>query len=169
MTKQILKTITTIILFIGLTIVVHGQEVQFSRALITSGGSSSGGKPVNVTRWRIGQINVITLSASEIGMAFGELEKASRSPEISDILNFKVFPNPVTDILKVQYNMQETGKYAYELIDFTGRKLIVSNPVTVMPGQVSEINLKGFAPAFYMLRIIPGDTEPDIIYKITKL
>jgi hypothetical protein len=155
----------TILLLIGL--VSFSQEVQFAPAVISSGGSSNSGNSVNLSRWRIGQINVVTFP-SENALLQPSVITTTLSIESSTEWSASIYPNPVNSVLKVRFDLESKGEFAFEIFDVTGRKLISQNARQILPGQVAELDLTGLTPAMYLLKIIPSEEGVQKQFKITK-
>jgi hypothetical protein len=157
-----------IILFISALLlsglVSFSQDVQFSPAIISSGGSSHSNGAVTLSRWRIGQINVVTIPTDEVALKQAEIVPST----LPDDWSASVYPNPVTNRLKIQFDTDYPGEYAFELTDITGRKLIAEKARLILPGQVEELDLSGLTPALYLLKIIHSKESSQKLFKITK-
>ena len=155
-----------ILLFSGL--VSPGQEVQFSPAVVSAGGSSSPGGAVNLSRWRIGQINVVTFPSAENIPKQATIAASALSERPIEEWSVTVYPNPVNTLLNVRFDMESRGEFTLELYDVRGRKLIAENALIILPGQVAEIDLTGLKPALYLLKVIPSVQGTQKLFKITK-
>jgi hypothetical protein len=140
------------------------QEVQFSPAVIPSGGGSSSSHNINLSRWRIGEIHVITLPTEDFTFKQAEIVTSVLSDDWSAL----VYPNPVFDLLKVRIETNSAREFRIEISDITGRKIKGEKAMIVFPGQVQELNLAGLTPAQYLLKIIPPDEGVVKLFKITK-
>lgn len=145
--------------FSGVTLLA--QNVQFPREVISSGGGNSSSGSVNLTRWRIGQINVVTIPTGE-----DVATTISENPVEDWTVN--VYPNPVNTLLNVRFDMESRGEFNLELYDVNGRKIIAENGLIILPGQVAEIDLTGLTPALYLLKVIPVTQGSQKLFKITK-
>jgi hypothetical protein len=159
--NKILLLISLLLCF-GLT--SFSQEVQFSPVVIPSGGGSSSSHAVNLSRWRIGEIHVITIPNDEIAFKQAEIFPSA----LPDDWSASVYPNPVNNLLKVRFDMDISGEYAFEITDITGRKLMGEKARLVFPGKVEELNVAGLTPAVYMLKIIPSGEGTVRLFKIAK-
>jgi len=156
----------TILLLIGL--VSHSQEVQFSPAVVSAGGSSNSGNPVNLSRWRIGQINVVTFPSAENITKQATIAASALSEMPIEEWSVTVYPNPVNTFLNLHFDMESRGEFTLEIYDVSGRKLIAENKLIILPGQVAEIDLTGLTPALYLLKVIPSVQGTQKLFKITK-
>jgi len=144
--------------------VSFSQEVQFSAAIITSGGSSHQKEAVTISRWRIGQINVLTVPSGEVLLKQAEKSLTDDSEEWSVC----VYPNPVNMMLNVHFDIESRGKYTLEIYDMKGSKILSKNNLIILPGQEEELELADLKPALYLLKVIPYEKGNFKIYKITK-
>jgi len=145
-----------------------GQDVQFSQAVVAAGGSSNMGNAVNLSRWRIGQINVVTLPSAENITKQATITTTTHSERPIEDWSVTVYPNPVNTLLNVHFDMVSQGEFTLEIYDVSGRKLIAENARIILPGQVAEIDLTGLTPALYLLKVIPSAQGTQKLFKITK-
>ena len=158
------NVILLISLFLSFGLSSFSQEVQFSPVVIPSGGGSPSSHAVNLSRWRIGEIHVITLPTEDFA-----LKKAEVIPTIlPDEWIGLVYPNPVNNLLKVSIETNSTREFQFEISDITGRKHVKENATIVFPGQVVELNLSELTPAIYLLKITPHGEGTIKQFKITK-
>lgn len=149
-------------------IVLFGQEVQFPRAVISSGGGNFSSNAVNLTRWRIGQINVVTITLDGNLLKQATISESAPSEKPVEEWSVDVYPNPVNSMLNVHFNIESQREFTLEIYDMTGRKLIAEDDLTIAPGQVSEIDLTRLTPAFYLLKVIPAIQGTQKLFKIIK-
>jgi hypothetical protein len=161
-----------IILFISVLLlsglVSFSQDVQFSPAIISSGGSSNSNGGVTLSRWRIGQINVITLPSDENAQKMAMVVHSIQPDASPSDWTVTLFPNPVQSKLNVRFDMADEKEFAFELFDVTGRKMMSEKKGIIFPDQVTELDLSQFAPALYLLKILPSGEGPFKQFKITK-
>ena len=155
----------SVLLLTGL--VSFSQEVQFSPVVISSGGSSNSTNSVNFSRWRIGQINVVTLPY-ENAQKQSSVLSTNLPIELTTGWSASIYPNPVSDMLKVRFEMESKGEFSFEIFDVTGRKLFSQNARQILPGQIAKLDFTGLTPALYLLKIIPSGEGVQQQFKITK-
>jgi len=160
------KTLLIAILLLS-GLVSPGQEVQFSPAVVSAGGSSTQGNAVNLSRWRIGQIIVVTFPAENVQKQASEFS-TTLPQESTNGWSVTAYPNPFSSLLKVRFDMDSKGEFAFEIFDITGRKIITQNTRQILPGQIAELDLTGLTPAMYLLKIIPSGDGVQQQFKITK-
>lgn len=173
MKKKLLKILlkklslfSIILFFSGITLL--GQNVQFPREVISSGGGNSSSGSVNLTRWRIGQINVVTIPTGEDRLKQGTVVATAISENPVEDWTVNVYPNPVNTLLNIRFDIESPGEFTLELYDVRGSKIITQNDLTILPGQVAKIDLTGLTPALYLLKIIPAAQGTQKLFKITK-
>jgi hypothetical protein len=163
--KKILLLFSVLLTF-GLF--AYSQDVQFSPAVIPSGGGSSSTQAVNLSRWRIGQINVVTLPSDENAQKMATVAHTILPDDSPSDWRVTLFPNPVQGELNIRFDMDSKGEYAFEIFDVTGRKMITQKARIIFPGQITELDLSGLTPALYVLKIIPSGEGSHRQFKITK-
>jgi hypothetical protein len=77
--------------------------------------------------------------------------------------NVTVYPNPVTDKLRVNIASTDGGTYAVRVIDMAGRILQSSSYNVPVGGQVVEVSLKQFSGGVYIVHVL--DNENNILLK----
>ena len=162
------KIFLLIFIFLSSGLFSFSQEVQFSPAVISAGGGSSSTHAVNLSRWRIGQINVITLPSDEDAKKVATVPQTTLPDNISSDWNVTLFPNPVQSKLNLRFDMDNEGEYAFEIFDVTGRKMMAEKAGIIFPGQTTELDLSLLAPALYLLKITPSEEDSFKQFKITK-
>lgn len=153
------------LLFSGITLC--GQEVQFPRSVVSAGGGNTSSGSVNLTRWRIGQINVVTFNSGNT-LKQGTAEVTTIPESADEHWKVNVYPNPVNTVLNLHFDMEAQGEFTLEVYDVRGSKIIAENGLTVLPGQVAKLDLAGLTPALYLLKVIPAEQGTQKLFKITK-
>lgn len=144
--------------------------------LNASGGTTTSGG--NVFDWSIGEMTMVTsITASNIVVTQGVLQPADavassvkNTAQLADQL--KVFPNPATSLINVQYASPTDGELTCKLSDMAGR-LIITQTYTITAGTVTElVDVSGLAAATYLLEVSLKSATAErssITYKIDKL
>jgi hypothetical protein len=148
-------------------LVSTGQDVQFPRAIVSAGGGNPTSGSVNLTRWRIGQINVVTFN-SENALKQGTVAATAIPESAAGDWKVNVYPNPVNTVLNIHFELEAQGEFNLEVYDVRGSKIIVENGLTILPGQVAKLDLTGLTPALYLLKVIPAEQGTQKLFKITK-
>ena len=150
--KKFLSTI--LVVMVGLH--MFGQEIQFPPSIIAAGGSSEG-STVNLSRWRLAPIHVITIP-----------ERMDYLNEDTD-WNVSVYPIPTEDHLYLQFELPEQRKLYIQITDMSGRVIFVQEPKPYINGSKIELNVSQYSPEMYLLRVCSPDQTSEKIYRFQKL
>ena len=80
-------------------------------------------------------------------------------------MKITVFPNPATDFVNLEMQVQSNTGYFYQLFDSNG-KCLKNEKITSVK---SEINLIGFARTTYILNVYSSDQKVLKSFKIIKI
>ena len=133
--------------------------VQAQNTISSSGGNASGGG--GTVSYSIGEVVYTRLTGIN-----GSVSQGVQQPfEISIItaiegaelisLEFRIYPNPVSEILKLRTENYEIENLRYQLYDINGN-ILLSNKVEINETNISMQNL---ISATYLLKIIQGNKE----------
>lgn len=152
---------TLIIVFVLLTIVFasYAQEVEINEPVVATAGNDQNLEkkaPVNISKWRLGEVYVLTLPLNEI------------KSNSEDGWRPEVFPNPFYELLSIAFKTNEHGAYTIRVSDISGKRTWFTENKTVFPNQVIELNLGSLDPAIYLLTIIPEKRDKKWVTKIQK-
>jgi len=164
---MLMKKMLFIVILLLSVLVSPGQEVQFSPAVVSAGGGNSSSASVNLTRWRIGQINVVTFP-SENALKQGTVVAKVIPESPAEDWTVNVYPNPVNTVLNLHFELEAKGEFNLEIYDVRGSKIISENGLIILPGQVIKIDLTRLKPALYLLKVIPAEQGTQKLFKITK-
>lgn len=78
-------------------------------------------------------------------------EEAAAANEKAGIAKF--YPNPVINVLHVQFNTLPAGEYSLTLTDINGRIILRKNNIHNSGKSSADIDMSSFAPGIYMLTI----------------
>ena len=78
------------------------------------------------------------------------------------------YPNPVSDYLNIQFNIEKSGTFNAEIMDMTGKKLWISNLPAITPKEIITVDFSNFRRGVYLLRITTPDQKVNKVYKIQK-
>ncbi len=130
-----------------------GSTLQAQNAIPASGGNASGGG--GTVSYSVGQVVYTTNTGTGSSVAQGvqqpyEISVPTTLEEAKGIsLEMVVYPNPVTDLLRLKVENYETENLRYHLYDINGNVLI-SNKVE---GKDSDISMQNFLPSVYFLKV----------------
>jgi len=152
----------------------RGQSIGPS-ILNTSGGY--GTIAGNDYEWSVGELAMVntytsaavTVTQGLLQPAYGSLGVAKTQPVVSGL---RVFPNPSSAIVNVQYSSPGSGIMNYRVMDVTGQ-LLQTGSVKLVPGvNTQQVNISTFAEGNYMLEVecsVTGMAAQQMSYKIQKL
>ena len=164
------KILLFLLLFPGF-ILTRGQ-VQLNPTVISSAGGYAEATNISLA-WTLGELAVSTLSTTGMILTQGfqqpfllDVGNAIDDPEFRWSVN--AYPNPVTDVLNLRFNIDKTMDLQLELYDITGKKLTIKRLPSVMPGGRETLDFSGFRDGIYILKITSEKQKVRKIYKIQK-
>ena len=80
----------------------------------------------------------------------------------SDVSAIVAYPNPVRDLLNVNFTSSKSEKYAIKITDMTGRVVFGDENTSAEGENHVELDVKGLASGIYMLNFQMGDTNEQI-------
>jgi len=160
-----MKKIYFILLFICSSSLLFSQNTQ--QNVIASSGGNIQNSNVNVS-WTLGEVVISTLEGSSViltqGFHQGDYTITSTGyTRLSDI-TLSLYPNPARDFINVDVKTDKTGSYRVELIDVSGKVLVNK----AFYSNLFKVNLRGFSPSIYYLRITDEKGKFLGSYKILK-
>ena len=144
-----------LIVILGLPMLA--QDISFPSAIVSAGGSTGDENPVNLSRWRIGQVHVLTIP----------IDQSTRENDLD--WNVTVFPNPVHDFLQLEFELPETRDLFLKVTDIAGRVIFIQEARPFITGSISELNMSKYPPALYLLQISSPDLKSQRVLRIQKL
>lgn len=159
MRKPLRKTVLTFILvFYFITLFAQESTVSSGNSFSSSSGSIT---------YSIGQVSYITNTGSNGSTSQGvqqpyEIYVLSSSDKITD-LNIKVFPNPVNDILTLQYSNYTNEKIDFQILNIEGKLIQFEN----MTSSEAQIDFRSLASGEYYVKVTDGFKELKV-FKIVK-
>ena len=152
---------------------VWGQSIGPS-TLNAAGGTAVIG--TNEFDWSVGEMTMVsTFSSSSIIVTQGVLQPAESTVGVPNITSLtkqlKVFPNPASSVVNIEYTSAANGTLAYRLLDMNGKVVSKQKVNTTNGTTTTQINLQEVACASYMLEVtVNPDTKAESIsYKIQKI
>jgi len=73
-------------------------------------------------------------------------------------LSLKFFPNPVNDVLNVEYSGNPLKEMQLEICDITGKKVSVSRFTNLEGGQTISVNVSSLRKGIYLMKLVSGKT-----------
>jgi len=142
--------------------------------------NAAGGSTVvsgNEFEWSVGEMALVsTFSSSSIVVTQGVLQPFDGTTKVAENTTLrqqlKVFPNPATSVVNVEYTSATHGTISCRLLDLTG-KVINNTTIDIKPGTNNgQIDVSPLACATYMLEVSlnsGSSTSDRTTYKIQKL
>jgi hypothetical protein len=150
-----------LVVMVGLT--MFGQEVRFPSAIVSAGGGSEG-SAVNLSRWRLAPVHVITLNIDEKVKS----DLKSISLPVTD-WKVSIYPNPVGDYFNLEFELQEQREFFLKITDLAGRVTFIQEARTFLNGATVEHNVSNYSAGIYLLQIASPDLSSQKVYRIVKL
>lgn len=144
------------VVIIGLPMLA--QEIRFPSAIVAAGGSSQDGSSIGFSRWRMGQVHVLTLPDEKTKEKIKELD-----------WSITIYPNPVEDILFLEFELPEAKEFSLRITDAAGRVIFIQEGRIFINGSNDEIDMSRYVPALYLLQISSPDLRSQKVYRIQKL
>ena len=156
-----MKHLSLTISFVLLGLTLFAQEVQFPSAIIAAGGGSLEENSITFSKWRIGQVYVITLSDNF---------RIDDPDDLQQDWQVLILPNPVEDFLHLEFVLPEEHKELFiKILDISGRVLFTQEARTFINGSTDEIDMSRYKPALYRLQIFSPDLKSQKIYRVQKI
>lgn len=146
------------------------QSVQLSPTVIASAGNYSEAGGISLS-WTLGEVAVSTLSNGNLVLTQGFQQSFledvgfSMDPILWQII---AYPNPVTDELRIQFDVPDPTDFLVEIQDVTGRLLSQEQYKQVIPGDVVPVEMSSFREGIYFFRISTSDRKQVRVISITK-
>ncbi len=146
-------------------------QVQLTPTVISSAGGYTETADISLA-WTLGELAVSTLSTTDMILTQGFQQpflldiNAIDDPEFNWSVN--AYPNPVSEILNLRFNIDKTMDLQLELYDITGKKLFIKMLPSIMPGGRETLDFSGFRDGIYILKITSEKQKVRKIYKIQK-
>jgi hypothetical protein len=160
------KLILTI-LIVGPWVSILAQDgIYLSPALVAAGatGREPDGSTVTLSRWRLTNIPVITLSGDYPG---AEEDLINDGPD--EGWKVALYPNPVDENLHIEFKLDGTSDFVIKLTDLSGRVLMIREAGNTLPGDIIELDMSGYASTLYLIHISMPDQKSGRVYRIQKI
>jgi hypothetical protein len=153
-----MKTLLIIHFFVFATIFVSAQVV------ISTAGETQKISGFEIS-WTIGEPLIETISAENTILTQGFHQSKLTVTAIEEItnINLKVYPNPTSEFITIQFNTLEKNP-DYSLLDFSG-KLLEHKTISA---STTNVNLKNLASGTYLLKIDDKNARQLQTFKIIK-
>jgi hypothetical protein len=145
---------------------MHAQVTQ--EVIASSGGYNVNG---NVTlSWTLGETVVSTLKSQDgtLVLSHGFQQKllvTAVEETIIDPVKIRVFPNPVTESVNIQFDAPVNEEISLDILDSQGK--LIKTDFIGPASTVKEINMQDVPGGVYYLRLSNGKNVN--VYKVVKL
>lgn len=161
-----------VIIFLSLLSVTGFGQI-LSPTVISSAGGYLSNANVSVS-FTVGEVAVTTLQGTSLILTQGfqqpfELDVGTAVNNLPVNWAVDAYPNPVSEYLNIRFSVAQEKDFILQITDLSGRKMIVKNLNRVAPGQVEQVDLTGFSPGLYLVKIISRDRNIVRMYKIQKI
>ncbi|QKG80952.1 T9SS type A sorting domain-containing protein [Tenuifilum thalassicum] len=163
-----MKKVYTLMLSL-FTLSAWAQDIPM-QVIASAGGYFENSNAGISISWTLGEVAYTTLSTDSYiltqGFQQGNLFTTSIDEPKSNQEGINVFPNPVSDILKLRIdNRFATGNVFIEIFDVTG-KLVLSEKMNLEQSSPAALNLSNLRSGIYILHVF---SENDNAKKVIKL
>jgi hypothetical protein len=151
--KHLTKTLIAFCLF------GFGTTIQAQNSITASGGNATGSG--GMVSYSIGQVVFTKNSGTNGSVSHGvqqpfEISIVTAIEEAKGIsIEFSVYPNPATDIVRLKIMNYEGENLRYQLYDINGNILLINK----VEGNETNISMQNFLPANYFLKVTHGNKE----------
>lgn len=171
----------TIILVFFLCFILKNNAQSITPSVInSSGGSFQSG--YYQFEWSIGELALIgemTSSNNSYVITNGFIQPYTQYPEKNNTNNIfgndeiKVFPNPATSYVEINFLTKQKGRITLSFYDGSGRKVYTVTDSYYGDGSIKRIPVSQLPNEVYMLHIdldpSPGSISKKGVYKIIKI
>lgn len=159
------KLILTTICFLLLISFSNSQEVIFPNSVITAGGELIKSDYIQISKWRIGSVNVLYYDLELIKNKSGTNNNIIKT---SQPFSIQAYPNPVSDILNLYFDTEDNDRFNLEIIGLKGEKLFQKRKFPIGPKEIVQLDLTSFKPSLYIIHVTSQDSSISKILKVVK-
>jgi hypothetical protein len=160
-------------IFAALFYSVHtsAQNIELSPTVIASAGNYSEAGGISLS-WTLGEVAVTTLTQGNITLTQGFQQSFLRDVGFAkDPIRWQIaaYPNPVRDLLRIQFDLPEDRDFIIEIQDVNGRLVSQEQFKQVFPGDIIPVEMSSYNPGVYFFRVSTINREQVRVISITKL
>jgi len=161
-----MKIILLILVIIWSSMLAYCQSLNPD--VITTAGNSDV-NATNIVSWTIGECIPETFSNVDNkltqGYQQGVYEIITAIDNTENLIKINVYPNPATDYVNLEIQLQDSQKLIYQLYDMNGRCLRSEN----ISSEISVINLANYSSNTYILNVYTTEKKLLKSFKILKI
>jgi len=146
-------------------------QIALEPSVLASGGGYAETENMSIS-WTLGELATTTLTGGDMILTQGFQQPFDFGTGIkANELNWSItaYPNPVTDALFVQFDIDKTRDFWIEIQDVTGRVINLEQHKEIFPGDVIQLNTSNFTYGVYFLKVFTPDREQSQVLSIRKL
>jgi Secretion system C-terminal sorting domain len=151
-----------IAVFIALS---SGAQVKQEVIASAGGYNVSGGVSIS---WTLGETVIPTFQNGNLILTHGfqsQLIVTAVEENLDVLVNIKVFPNPASEIVNIQFDTPVDGEIVVYLLDSQGR--LVKRDLIEPAMAQKQLNLQDMAAGIYYIKLVKGKLVN--VYKVVKL
>jgi hypothetical protein len=155
-------------IFILISILIAlSATAQVKQEVIASAGgyNTNGGLSIS---WTLGETIIPTFKNGNLVLTHGfqsQLIITTIEENIDVMVNLKIFPNPASEIVNIQFDAPVEGEIIVYLLDSQGK--LVKKDIIESTMVEKQINMQDLAGGIYYIKLVKGKLEN--VYKVVKL
>jgi len=145
-------------------------QVSLVNSVIASAGDYQSNGTISLS-WTLGEVAVTTLSSGNYTLTQGFQQSWDLGVKVENIKfdwSVQAYPNPVKEHLNIKFTLDKPGKFSIEIMDITGKKILIKKAQTINPNQILELDLSQYKHGIYLLQVYSTDQKLHRVYKIRK-
>ena len=153
-----------------LTVCSYAQ-ITLEPSVLATAGNYAETETMSIS-WTLGELATTTLAGGDMILTQGFQQPFDFGTGInSEEVNWGIiaYPNPVSDVLFVKFDIDRTKEFLIEIQDVTGRVLSLEQKKEIFPGDVIQLNTSNFTYGVYFLKVFTPDREQSQVLSIRKL
>ena len=162
-----MKQLISISITVFLALSVAGQSVK--QEVISSAGGFNVNDGISLS-WTLGETIIPTFKSADNSLILThgfqqQLVITAIEENLDAILKVTVYPNPASEVVNIQFDIQLEGDMKLILLDSQGRQVLTDLAESGLFDK--QINLQGLPAGIYYLKLTKGKLTN--VYKIVKL
>ena len=155
-----------ICLLITMVFIISASAQTKQEVIASAGGYNTGGG-LSIS-WTLGETIIPTYQSVDLILTHGFQQQViitTVEENIDVLVDIKVFPNPASDIITIQFESPVSGEIGLTILDSRGR--LTKKDVIEINMSEKKVNLQDLAAGIYYLRLTKGKLVN--VYKVVKL
>ncbi|MCD4768808.1 MAG: T9SS type A sorting domain-containing protein [Bacteroidales bacterium] len=138
--------------------------------VVASGGDYTAGTNYRLT-YTVGDLIVKKMTSANINLTTGFQQTWDLSVGIDDteeLMEVNAFPNPVTDLVRLDISSAEYREISVEILSITGTIVKTLKFEGPFNGRIVEINMSEVNPGLYLMRVSSGNGKLNRAIRLIK-